>query len=171
MQEFYRWKKAHQATYFDNLPVLSTVTALNEPRSRLMRVIQMTNQGFVFSTYANSPKMQDIKKHPVVSLLYLWPQSDSNNEVITSVIQIEITGKVEPVGPLELLRPNKSLAQGFNQYLVKPDRVDFTLSYTKSRYYPIVEHHYVRYSKSKQTWTMQRSTSLIPKTKLEMTVQ
>ncbi len=75
-----------------NVMVLSTVSELNRPSSRIILLKEYNGKGFAFFTNYNSRKGKQIEKNPFGSLLFLWHAMER---------QIRIEGKIEKLAPEE----------------------------------------------------------------------
>lgn len=64
---------------------LSTLTAKGTPAARMVLMKDFGEEGFSFFTNVNSPKAQQVIKHPVAALTFHWP---------TQKRQVRIEGKV-----------------------------------------------------------------------------
>ncbi|MCY4419158.1 MAG: pyridoxamine 5'-phosphate oxidase [Cytophagales bacterium] len=84
--------KAQQEDNFANAMVLSTVSLLQQPSSRVVLLKSFDYRGFVFFTNLESQKAEDIAYLSRVSLLFFWP---------TQIRQVRIQGEARKVSRKE----------------------------------------------------------------------
>jgi pyridoxamine 5'-phosphate oxidase len=78
-----------------NACVLSTITKLNTPDSRVVLLKDITNNGFVFFTNFNSSKSLDIINNNDVSLNFYWPEIERQVRINGTVTKINRKESVE----------------------------------------------------------------------------
>lgn len=91
---FQRWfKEALKAKVLDaNALAVTTVSSAGRPSSRMVLLKDFSAKGFVFFTNYQSRKGLELKRRPVASLLFFWPQLGR---------QVRIDGRVQKVTPQE----------------------------------------------------------------------
>lgn len=75
-----------------NVIVLSTISELNRPSSRIVLLKEYNNKGFAFFTNYNSRKGKQIEKNPFGALLFPWHTMER---------QIRIEGRIEKLAEEE----------------------------------------------------------------------
>ena len=78
-----------------NSCLLSTITKLNTPSTRVVLLKDITNNGFVFFTNFNSSKSVDILNNNNVSLNFYWPEIERQVRINGTVTKINRKESVE----------------------------------------------------------------------------
>ena len=78
-----------------NSCVLSTITKLNTPSTRVVLLKDITDNGFVFFTNFNSSKSVDILNNNNVSLNFYWPEIERQVRINGTVTKINRKESVE----------------------------------------------------------------------------
>ena len=78
-----------------NSCVLSTITKLNTPSTRVVLLKDITDNGFVFFTNFNSSKSTDMSNNNNVSLNFYWPEIERQVRINGTVTMIKRNESVE----------------------------------------------------------------------------
>ena len=78
-----------------NSCVLSTITKLNTPSTRVVLLKDITDNGFVFFTNFNSSKSTDMSNNNNVSLNFYWPEIERQVRINGTVTMIKRKESVE----------------------------------------------------------------------------
>ena len=78
-----------------NSCVLSTITKLNTPSTRVVLLKDITDNGFVFFTNFNSSKSTDMSNNNNVSLNFYWPEIERQVRINGTVTKINRKKSVE----------------------------------------------------------------------------
>lgn len=75
-----------------NAMTVSTLGQDGFPKSRVVLLKKITNEGFIFYTNYNSDKSQEISAHPKVCLSFFWPSAE--RQVIIKGIAEKVSSKL-----------------------------------------------------------------------------
>lgn len=94
MEQFRVWFDEAQAAglFQPQAMTLATVNAMGRPTARSLWLAGHDARGFVFTTIAGSPKVQDLRRQPWAALVFYWAELER---------QVRAEGPVEPMPEAE----------------------------------------------------------------------
>lgn len=157
IQYFAQLKQQLGSSWEKNYGILATVDHEHQPQQRLMRIFSVTQEGIVFYTHAHTNKALEFRENPNISLLIFWRYGHE-------VIQTQVSGKVQLLGKGSSNFLKSKIDDDFNQYLIKPTSIKFTLSdsFAKNNR---VTHKKILYFRNNGKWTASQKTYSIPRPK------